>query len=160
MGWVEDTLEVEVPGGRATDGGPFMVRIRRLPASEAYLSWEDPKGAGVRETWRRWAELAIVAPRFYFGNPEKLEAPPPLIPWDSLPLMVHECLARKIAAYSFELSREAQTIADAFRGGHPTGVEVGGVGGGPGGNGDMAPGLEAEPAPIAVSDTAQGGAGV
>lgn len=149
--WVEDTLDlVGVPGGRDEEtGGPFVVTIRRLPAAQGYLAWENPSMANIRETWRRWAELAIVAPMFDFSGTGDG------IPWDSLPLPTHKWLADRITSYSFELNAEAKALEDAFRGGKSAGAEDGGAGRGSGSDSDLAPGILPEPTIVAIPDVAR-----
>ena len=133
-GWREETRNVEVPGMLDTEGLPFVVTIRRLPAASVYLAWQDEDKAGVPETWRRWAQQAIVSPSFnYNGNGDSG------IGWDALPLIAHAALGRAIADYSFEVSKEAQALEVAFRGGQPAGDAPGAPGGRPGDDGGLAP---------------------
>lgn len=153
-GWKEETRNFEVPGMLDPDGQPFVVTLRRLPAGAVYMAWEETEKAQVRETWRQWAEQAIVAPTFNFnGNGEG-------IAWDTLPLLAHEALGRTIAAYSFEVSAEARALEAAFRGGQPAGDAPGSAGGGPGDDGSVASTVVPAPPPTDGPADAGGGAGV
>lgn len=154
-GWREETRNVEVPGMLDTDGAPFVVTLRRLPASEVYLTWEEgAQQAAVRETWRRWAQQCVVAPRFSFNGTRDG------VVWDDLPLVAHAALGRLIAAYSFEVNDEAKLLEAAFRGGEPAGATAGGASGGPSGDGLVAPGTSTTQAAVDAAIAAGGGSGI
>jgi hypothetical protein len=147
--WTEETRNVEVPGMVDRAGRPSVVTIRRLPALEVYLAPKTQSIEELREIYRRWAQLAIVSPKFSFNGSD---GPGPA--WDGLPFATHEGLASKIAAFSFQTSAAAEAVEAAFRGGEPAGGDDGAAGGGPGRDGSVAPeelpastsGAEAPPA--------------
>ena len=135
--WQPETRTVEVPGWFDREGRPCIVTIRRLPSQEIYSMKEGSDTATLRETYRRWAEQAVVAPTFNFnGDGGGLK-------WESLDFVAHELIARNIMDFSLEGFPAAQAAAQAFRGGEPAGGAPGGAGGGPAGAGDDAGGVEA-----------------
>lgn len=135
--WQQETRNVEVSGMVDREGKPCVAIIRRLPALELYSVREGADAATLRETYRRWAEQAVVAPTFNFnGDGGGLQ-------WDSLPFVTHELLARQIMEFSLDGLPAAQAAVDAFRGREPAGGAPGGAGGGPDGAGDDAGGVAA-----------------
>lgn len=135
--WQQETRNVEVTGMVDGEGRPCVATIRRLPALEVYLLKDGADKDTLRETYRRWAEKAVVAPAFNFGEDGGG------LQWDGLPFAVHELLARRIMDFSLEGVAAAASAVETFRGGEPAGDAPGGAGGGPAGAGDDAPGEQA-----------------
>jgi hypothetical protein len=137
---VAETRNIEIPGMADRAGEPGIATIRRLPASEVYLLQGASDREEFRAVYRRWAQAAIISPRFSFNGDSSG------VVWDDLPFVTHEGLARQIAEFSFQSSAAAAALGDAFRGGHPAGGSAGGAGGGLDGAGDDAPGEPPAPA--------------
>jgi len=132
--WQQETRNVEIVGMVDREGKPCVATIRRLPALEVYLLKDGADKDTLRETYRRWAEKAVVEPTFNFDDAGGG------LQWDVLPFAVHEQLARHIMDFSLEGVAAAQAAVEAFRGGEPAGDAPGGAGGGPAGAGDDAGG--------------------
>ena len=127
------TRTLLLPGTSGRDGQPLRVTVRELPQMSlpefANLRGETQVGR-LAQVYRRMAELAVVEPRFAFGEyvMEAAETAPPR--WDDLPLVAQTAVVEAITELTTVGSEEVSRLEAAFRGAEPSGNGAGTTGGG------------------------------